>query len=107
MTPQRRQAQTESKYSVIRLRIAASGIGPWPAPRLSRMCSALAVPGMAQVTAGWLTIHLRKYCAQLAMPSSAAHGGSGFSLVGRKSAAPGEWRVVVHTPIVFFGTVNN
>ena len=42
------------------------------------MCFGLPVPGMAQVTAGWETIHFRKYCAQLAMPSSAAHGGSGL-----------------------------
>src|SRR5260221_7665653 len=98
MTPQRRQAQTESKYSVIRLRIAASGIGPWPAARLSRMCSALAVPGMAQVTAGWLTIHLRKYWAQLAIPSSAAQGGSGLPLVRRENAPSANGRVVVTPP---------
>ena len=44
------------------------------------MCSGLPVPGMAQVTAGCDTIHLRKYCAQLAMPSSAAHGGQRLAL---------------------------
>ena len=54
------------------------------------MCSGLPVPGMAQVTAGCETIHLRKYCAQLAMPSSAAHGGSGLPFVAPEQRAFGE-----------------
>ena len=54
------------------------------------MCFGLPVPGIAQVTAGCDTIHLRKYCAQLAMPSSAAHGGSALPLRSPEERAFGE-----------------
>src|SRR6185503_18398159 len=67
-----------SKYSAIFLRIFSSGSLPKPAATLSATCSGLPVPGITQVIAGWPTIHLRKYCAQLATPISAAQGGSGL-----------------------------
>src|SRR6185312_4345425 len=78
---------SESKCSAIFLRAAASGRTPKPAATLSAMCSGLPVPGIVQVIAGWPTIHLRKYWAQLAMPSSVAQGGSGLPRT-RRNIAP-------------------
>ena len=60
------------------------------------MCFGLPVPGIAQVTAGCDTIHLRKYCAQLAMPSSSAHGGSGLPFARLEQRAFGEGPVGDH-----------
>ena len=40
------------------------------------MCSGLPVPGIAQVTAGFETIHFRKNCAQVVAPNSRAHSGT-------------------------------
>ena len=71
------------------------------------MCSGLPVPGMAQVTAGWLTIHLRKYCAQLAMPSSAAQGGSGLPFVRRKRAPSAKGRLMITATFFSFARGNN
>ena len=53
------------------------------------MCFTLEVAGIAQVTAGCETANLRKYWAQLAMPSSFAQGGNGFPLTLSKS--PPSW----------------
>ena len=44
------------------------------------------VAGSAQVTAGSARIHLRKNCAQLAAPNSAAHGGSALPRTRSNSA---------------------
>ncbi len=41
---------------------------------------------MTTLTAGWLMMNLRKYCAQLVMPSSAANGGMGWFFVFANSA---------------------
>src|SRR5262249_53355218 len=61
----------------MRRRIASSGRGPEAAARFSTTCLALRVPGITQVTAGWARIHLRKNCAQLALPVSCAQSGRG------------------------------
>jgi hypothetical protein len=56
----KKQFHNEEKYAVMRLRIAASGTRPLQAAMLSSMCATRPVPGIAQVTAGWLMIHFRK-----------------------------------------------
>jgi len=52
--------QTEPMWAAIRSRIAASGSLPTAALRLSTRCCGRLVPGIAQVTAGFATIHFRK-----------------------------------------------
>ncbi len=65
------------------------------------MCSGLPVPGIAQVTAGCDTIHLRKYCAQLAMPSSAAQARQGLAAHAAEHRALGERAVGDHRDAQF------
>ena len=52
--------QRFSTYRIMRLRVSGSGRRPRAAPMFSRMWSTLDVAGMAQVTAGWETMNLRK-----------------------------------------------
>ena len=47
---------------------AIAGTSPRPAARLSRTWSDRPVPGMAQVTAGWLNTNFSSGCAQLVQP---------------------------------------
>ena len=61
-----------AKSFAMRSRILASGIGPSPACRLSFMWFTREVAGMTHVTAGCEAMNLRKNCAQLAQPISAA-----------------------------------
>src|SRR5262249_37991492 len=84
-----------SRYSAMRRRIEASGSGPVPACRLSTTCAARDVPGIAQVTAGCESIHLRKNCAQLEHSISAAHGGSSLPLTRRNSAPSANGRLTI------------
>jgi hypothetical protein len=59
------------------------------------MCPAFPVPGMAAVTAGWATIHLRKNCPQLSMPSSLfAQSGSALPRTWRNSAPSANGRLI-------------
>jgi len=58
--------------ATMRCRSLASGMGPRPACRLSRMWLTRDVAGMTQVTAGCETMYLRKNCAQLSQPSCLA-----------------------------------
>ncbi len=55
-----RAVQRFSTYRIMRRRVAESGKRPRAAPMFSRMWSTLDVAGMAQVTAGWETMNLRK-----------------------------------------------
>src|SRR6185503_5194178 len=68
---------SESQYWTILRRIAASGSAPRAASRLSSMYSGLSVPGMTAVTAGCPRMNLRKNCAQVLAPNSAAKSGNG------------------------------
>ena len=52
--------QRFSTYRIMRRRVSESGKRPRAAPMFSRMWSTLDVAGMAQVTAGWETMNLRK-----------------------------------------------
>lgn len=55
-----RGPQSVSNSSTIRRRVAWSGSRPLHAPMLSTRCSGSLVAGIAQVTAGWETMYLRK-----------------------------------------------
>src|SRR6185295_17229176 len=76
--------QLRDNSCAIRRRMAASGRRPTPAFRLSSRCATREVPGIAQVTAGWEMIHLRKNCAQLAQSISTAQGGRSLPFTRRK-----------------------
>ncbi len=52
--------QRFSTYRIMRRRVSGAGKRPRAAPMFSRMWSTLDVAGMAQVTAGWETMNLRK-----------------------------------------------
>jgi tripartite-type tricarboxylate transporter receptor subunit TctC len=69
---------------------AASGKVPVPTPAaaLSAMCSARLVPGIVQVTAGWLSTNFSSTCAQLVQPISPAQAGSGLSRRRRSRPPP-------------------
>lgn len=68
-----------SRWSSIRVRIAASGSGPRQAAMLSERWSGFEVAGRATVTAGCEITHFRKYCDHVEIPTSAAKSGSGRS----------------------------
>ncbi len=56
----------------MRRRKGSSGSGPVPARRFAAMWPGSAVPGIAQVTAGWETTNFSRISAQEAQPISAA-----------------------------------
>ena len=62
----------------MRSRIAASGIRPRAAPMFCRTCATWLVAGMAQVTAGCVTMNFSANCAQPSQSISAAQAGSGW-----------------------------
>jgi hypothetical protein len=52
------------------------------------MCSARLVPGIVQVTAGWLSTNFSSTWAQLVQPMSPAQAGSGLSRRRRSRPPP-------------------
>jgi len=71
-------AAPRSKYSAIRARWPASGIGPPSAAMFSAMWATFEVAGIAHVTAGCETTNFRKNCDHAVQPISPAQSGSGF-----------------------------
>ncbi len=69
---------------------------PAPAAALSAMCSPRLVPGIVQVTAGWLSTNFSSTCAQLVQPISPAHAGSGLSRKPAQQATAAEGHVDDH-----------
>src|SRR5205814_10611341 len=72
LEPSRAQPGSFPTKSTIRLRSASFGSRPRAAPRLSIMCSALAVAGVTTVIAGCDAANFRKNCAQVSTPNSRA-----------------------------------
>ena len=70
--PERRRRLSGRSPPACRARTRAAARSPKPARTLSSMCSRRRVPGIAQVTAGWLSTNFSSTCAQLVQPISAA-----------------------------------
>src|SRR5690606_12764769 len=83
------QPGSESQYSSIFLRCAASGKRPRPACWLSSRCATVVVPGIAAVTAGCEMMYFRKNCAHVVAPNSAAaHSGTALPATRGKKLRP-------------------
>src|SRR4030095_15840065 len=95
------------KYCTILFLVFSSGSSLVAASRFSARCDAFDVPGIAQVTAEWETMNLRKNWAQLFISYSFAQGGSGFPFTTSKRL-PSSNGLLINTAIpLSFASGNN